>query len=62
MAAKNNLWEFPVNITLEDVNRYLKRFEEMPEQIKYTFNLSNTKHMHSSFIGFLIYVKKELEY
>ncbi len=61
MDITNNTWSFPVNIEFEEVAQYSRMFEELSHNDAITFDLSDTKNIHSSFIGFLIYAKHKLE-
>ncbi len=54
-------WIFPKNIEFHVVPQYLKTIEKSTTQDMLVFDLNNTENIHSSFIGFLIYVKKKLE-
>jgi len=58
---KNNIWTFPVDIAFETVSLYLKEFEELQGGQTIHFDLTNTRNIHSSFIGFLIDTKQKAE-
>ncbi len=51
------LWNFPEIIQFEEVPTYVDRFKRMNTLEDVIFDLSRTKSMHSSFIGFLIHVQ-----
>ncbi len=61
MDLEKETWEFPSEISLEEVTAYSKKFDSMPHYRFYTFDLSLTKRIHSSYIGFLIDVKQKLD-
>ncbi len=61
MALQTITWKFPSIITLEEVADYAKKFDRMPHFRFYTFDLSHTNQVHSSYIGFLIDVKQKLD-
>ncbi|MFC1670062.1 hypothetical protein ACFL20_06675 [Spirochaetota bacterium] len=54
---KNHLWKFPEYIEFEKVSEYVEKFKDSDPSSKFTFDLSKTIDMHSSFLGFLINVK-----
>jgi hypothetical protein len=61
MINNNNIWSFPIDIDLEIVPFYVKNFEQAPFDQRIIFDLSRTKSIHSSFIGFLINTKLKIE-
>ncbi|MBN2403666.1 MAG: STAS domain-containing protein [Spirochaetes bacterium] len=61
MIKNKNTWSFPINIAFEMVPLYVKSFEETSCNRTITFDLSRTKYLHSSFIGFLIDAKQKTE-
>ena len=61
MMKNNNIWSFPTHIAFETVHSYVKKFEEDSYNKNIVFDLSSTKDLHSSFIGFLIDVKQKTE-
>ena len=61
MEFKNNTWKFPVDIEFEEVTNYLMKFDKMSQNQTITFDLSETRNIHSSFIGFLIHAKRKIE-
>ncbi len=52
-------WTFPETISLETVTLYIDRFEGEDLGADFTFDLTGTGSIHSSFIGFLIHVKHQ---
>lgn len=54
-------WTFPKDIKFDMVPHYLKKFDKIPENPDIIFDLSVTKNIHSSFIGFLIHAKRKTE-
>ena len=61
MMKNKNIWSFPAHIAFETVPAYVKRFEEATCNRNMVFDLSGTKDLHSSFIGFLIDAKQKTE-
>lgn len=61
MIENNNIWSFPLQIAFEMVPLYSKKFEEVPCNQRILFDLSRTKYIHSSFIGFLINAKQKTD-
>ena len=61
MIKRKKTWSFPKDIAFEMTHIYSKKFEEMPFNQKISFDLSRTKNIHSSFIGFLIDAKQKIE-
>ncbi|MBN2040164.1 MAG: hypothetical protein JW864_08995 [Spirochaetes bacterium] len=59
MINSKKTWSFPENIDFEMVIQYVIEFEEnqMPKQM--IFDLTKTKYVHSSFVGFLINAKQK---
>ncbi len=60
MKKKMNIWSFPDIIDFEMAPILMKQIEEY-QGAAILFDLSNTKTIHSSFIGLLIHAKKMLE-
>lgn len=54
-------WTFPHQIKFEEVSHYLTHFEAYSREKHIIFDLRNTTTIHSSFIGFLLHVKKNIE-
>ena len=54
------VWSFPKNISIENVSEYVERLKQVPADGEFTFDLRNTVKIHSSFIGFLIHAKHNL--
>lgn len=54
-------WKFPEEIDFCSVSQYIIRLEKEKQVSNLVFDLTNTKKVHSSFIGFLIFVKNNLE-
>lgn len=61
MNANTDVWKFPKSIEFWSVPEYLKKFEGSSLSATYIFDLSDTETVHSSFIGFMIYVKQSVE-
>ncbi|MFH0974306.1 MAG: STAS domain-containing protein [Spirochaetota bacterium] len=61
MNKNNNIWSFPLHIAFEMVSLYSKSFEEVPYNQNIIFDLTGTKNIHSSFIGFLINAKQRIK-
>lgn len=61
MKKTKNIWKFPAIIEFETVPQYSKKFEKLQMDQTLVFDLSNTQSIHSSFVGFLIYAKKQTE-
>ena len=61
MIENNHTWSFPNYITFEMVSSYSKNLEEASSNRNIVFDLSKTKNIHSSFIGFLINTKQMTE-
>jgi len=61
IADKTRVCKFPSEISFESVPGYLNTFVFNPEYSKIIFDLSETETFHSSFAGFLIYVKSQVE-
>ncbi len=53
-------WVFPEQIKFEEVSLYLQKFEKRDHNSKIIFDLTKTKDIHSSFIGFLIHAKHNI--
>ena len=58
---EKNIWTFPTTIEFDEVPNYSKKFEKIPHNNSITFDLSDTESIHSSFIGFLLNAKRELD-
>lgn len=54
-------WIFPDHIKFEEVPVYAERLKEQNLQGNIIFDLSETINIHSSFIGFLIHAKHNIE-
>ncbi len=61
MNANTDVWKFPKSIEFWSVPEYLKKFEASSLSAAFTFDLGDTETVHSSFIGFMIYVKQSVE-
>ncbi len=61
MLKNKNTWSFPKNIAFEMVPIYVKNFEQAAYNKGIIFDLSRTKNIHTSFIGFLINTKQRIE-
>ena len=59
--AKEDIWVFPPNVDFEMTASYTKRYREQRNKSLYFFDLSDTISLHSSFVGFLISIKHDLE-
>jgi hypothetical protein len=61
MIKNKNIWSFPIDIAFEIVPVYVKNFEQASYDQRIIFDLSRTKSIHSSFIGFLINTKQKID-
>jgi hypothetical protein len=52
------LWAFPETIGYESVPGYLSCFMELTNYRELIFDLSRTKTLHTSFIGFLLHTRQ----
>jgi anti-anti-sigma regulatory factor len=59
--SEDDIWVFPNAIDFEKTALYTKKYREQKNRSIYFFDLSETKTVHTSFIGFLITVKGDLE-
>jgi hypothetical protein len=59
--SEDDIWVFPNTIDFEKTALYTKKYREQKNRSIYFFDLSETKTVHTSFIGFLITVKGDLE-
>ena len=59
--AKEDIWVFPPNVDFEMTANCTKRYREQRNKSLYFFDLSDTLSLHSSFVGFLISIKHDLE-
>ena len=59
--AEEDIWVFPASIDFEKAAFYTKKYRDQANRSLYFFDLSDTKTMHTSFIGFLLTVKNDLE-
>lgn len=59
--SKEDIWVFPSDVDFEMTANYTKRYREQRNKSLYFFDLSDTVSMHSSFVGFLISIKHDLE-
>ena len=57
----DKIWTFPEKIDFVFISEYMKRIEGVSFSEKLHFDLSETENVHSSFIGFLIFVKQMVE-
>ncbi len=55
------LWTFPRSISFESTSSYSNRFDDIDLKGHFVFDLSNTDEIHSSFIGFLLDMKRKIE-
>lgn len=60
LMIRENCWIFPKEIPLEDVPVYSTKFDRIDKPVNLQFDLTQTEWIHSSFIGFLIYVKHSI--
>ena len=60
MKKYNKTWSFPATIDMEMVALYLNKFEQNPRSRHISFDLSKTKYIHSSFLGFLIDARQKI--
>lgn len=60
-ALEPKIWKFPENIGYENVPGYLNILNNRCFMNELVIDLSGTKILHSSFIGFLIYAKQTIE-
>jgi anti-anti-sigma regulatory factor len=61
MDTNTDVWTFPQEIEFWLVPDYLKKIEGSTFKNRIVFDLSETENVHSSFIGFLIFVKQSSE-
>ena len=61
IRSEEDIWVFPSDIDFEKAANYTKKYREQQNRTLYFFDLSDTKTMHTSFIGFLLSVKNDLE-
>ena len=61
MSKRNIIWKFPKNIDFRIVPEYLNRINELQEKSTVIIDLRETERIHSSFIGFLIFIKQRFE-
>ena len=54
-------WKFPENIKFDAISEYLHKFDDINRGNNIVFDLTGTRNLHSSFIGFLIHVKHNLK-
>ncbi len=54
-------WIFPKDINLYSVPEYMKKIDKINTKHTFIFDLIETEKIHSSFIGFLIFVKEKIE-
>jgi len=60
-SSRTFLWTFPRSITFESTSSYSIRFGDVDLKGHFVFDLSNTDEVHSSFIGFLLDMKRKIE-
>jgi hypothetical protein len=53
-------WDFPKNISIEQVSTYVDQLKYVQPEETVTFDLSKTVNIHSSFIGFLLHAKQNI--
>ena len=53
-------WIFPEKISFEEVSEFVENFKRHDYSKKLIFDLRNTETIHSSFIGFLINAKHNI--
>lgn len=54
-------WYFPKSISIEQVSSYVDQLKYVEPVETVTFDLSKTVNIHSSFIGFLLHAKQNIE-
>jgi anti-anti-sigma regulatory factor len=59
--TEDDIWVFPQSIDFEKTALYTKKYRDQKNRSIYFFDLSDTMSLHTSFIGFLITVKDDLE-
>jgi len=57
IQKNSKLWAFPETIGFESVPGYLSSFMELADYNEIIYDLSGTRTLHTSFIGFLIHTK-----
>ena len=57
---KKVVWQFPEIIEIHEVSYYADKYYTMKSK-KIIFDLSKTKYVHSSFIGFLLDIKRNYD-
>jgi len=61
IRSEEDIWVFPASIDFEKAALYTKKYREQENRALYFFDLSATIAMHTSFIGFLLSVKHDLD-
>ncbi|HEY1405955.1 MAG TPA: hypothetical protein VF857_05040 [Spirochaetota bacterium] len=61
LHSEEDIWIFPVSIDFEKTALYTKKYRDQKNNSIYFFDLSETKSLHTAFLGFLITVKQDLE-
>ena len=61
IRSEEDIWVFPATIDFEKAAFYTKKYRDQANRSIYFFDLSGTKSIHTSFIGFLLSVKSDLE-
>ena len=54
-------WIFPGEIDFKSASQYIHLFSGLDYGTEIVFDLRNTRHIHSSFIGFLIDLKQKTD-
>ncbi len=54
-------WNFPKSISIEQVSSYVDQLKHVKPDETISFDLSKTVNIHSSFIGFLLHAKQNIE-
>lgn len=58
MKIVNDYWQFPENVNFIMAHDCMNRLKEISHARRFTFDLSKTETIHSSFIGFLIHANQ----
>ncbi len=61
MNRKFTKWSFPVVVRYDEISEYSLMLKKVEERENVLFDLSETKRINSSFIGFLIHAKEYIE-
>ena len=60
MEGEKIYWEFPERIEIKSLSDYLRKVDNFDKTMTLVMDLRETESVHSSFIGLLIYLNREL--